>query len=147
MIDARNGGTGMRTLHIGLRVTDLGQSLAFYTAIGYQVVGSVPETSIGLLTMLKLPDDEFVTVELVHDGEPVDRGTDVSHFVVQVESMADTIDMLADHGIEPVDPGQESDGLKTTFIADPDGRRIELVQWPAGHTDGLTAADWPEERE
>lgn len=56
--------------------------------------------------------------------------------------------MLADHGIEPVAPVQESDdGLKTTFIADPDGRRIELVQWPAGHTDGITAADWPEEGE
>jgi lactoylglutathione lyase len=136
----------MRTLHVGLRVTDLGRSLAFYTAIGYEVVGSVPETSIGHLTMLKLPDDEFVTVELVHDGNPVDRGTDVSHFVVQVESMADTLDVLADHGIEPVAPGQESDdGLKTTFIADPDGRRIELVQWPAGHADGITAADWPEE--
>jgi lactoylglutathione lyase len=135
----------MRTLHVGLRVTDLGRSLAFYTAIGYEVVGSVPETSIGHLTMLKLPDDEFVTVELVHDGNPVDRGTDVSHFVVQVESMADTLDVLAEHGIEPVAPGQESgDGLVTAFIADPDGRRIELVQWPAGHTDGLTAADWPE---
>jgi lactoylglutathione lyase len=137
----------MRTLHVGLRVTDLGRSLAFYTAVGYQVVGSVPETSIGHLAMLKLPDDEFVTVELVHDGKPVDRGTDVSHFVVQVESMVDTLDVLADHGIGPVDPGQESDGLKTMFIADPDGRRIELVQWPAGHADGLTAADWPEEGE
>ena len=138
----------MRTLHVGLRVTDLGRSLAFYTTIGYEVVGSVPETPIGQLTMLKLPDDEFVTVELVHDGNPVDRGTDVSHFVVQVESMADTLKVLADHGIEPVAPGQESDdGLKTTFIADPDGRRIELVQWPAGHTDGMTTADWPEERD
>jgi lactoylglutathione lyase len=138
----------MRTLHIGLRVTDLGRSLAFYAAIGYELVGSVPETPIGHLTMLKLPEDEFVTVELVYDGKPVDRGTDVSHLVVQVESMADTLDVLADHGIEPVDPGQEGDdGLKTTFIADPDGRRIELVQWPAGHPDGITAADWPEERE
>jgi lactoylglutathione lyase len=133
----------MRTLHVGLRVTDLGRSLAFYTAVGYEVVGSVPETPIGQLTMLKLPDDEFVTVELVHDGNPVDRGTGVSHFVVQVESMADTLDVLAGHGIEPIAPGQErADGLKTTFIADPDGRRIELVQWPAGHTDGMTAADW-----
>lgn len=137
----------MRTLHVGLRVTDLGRSLAFYTAVGYKVVGSVPETPIGQLTMLKLPDDEFVTVELVHDGNPVDRGTDVSHFVVQVESMGDVLDVLAGHGIEPVAPRQESDdGLKTTFIADPDGRRIELVQWPAGHTAGMTAAaDWPEE--
>lgn len=138
----------MRTLHIGLRVTDLERSLAFYAALGYEVVGSVPETSIGHLTMLKLPDDEFVTVELVHDGEPVVRGTDVSHLVVKVESMADTLGVLADHGIEPVDPGQESDdGLKTTFMADPDGRRIELVQWPPAHADGMTAADWPEERD
>lgn len=139
-------GTGMRTLHAGLRVTDLERSLAFYTAIGYEVVGCVPETPIGQLTMLKLPGDEFVTVELVHDGNPVERGTDVSHFVVQVESMADTLDVLAGHGIEPVAPGQErDDGLRTTLIADPDGRRIELVQWPAGHAVGMTAADWRSE--
>jgi lactoylglutathione lyase len=138
----------VRTLHIGLRVTDLGRSLAFYAAIGYEVVGSVPETPIGQLTMLKLPEDEFVTVELVHDGKPVDRGTDVSHLVVQVESMVDTLNALGEHGIEPVAPGQDGDdGLKTAFIADPDGRRIELVQWPAGHPDGITAADWQEERE
>jgi lactoylglutathione lyase len=136
----------MRTLHVGLRVADLGRSLAFYTAVGYEVVGSVPETPIGQLTMLKLPGDEFATVELVHDGDPVDLGTGVSHFVVQVGSMGDTLDALAGHGIEPVAPGQErEDGLKTTFIADPDGRRIELVQWPAGHTDGMTAADFSEE--
>lgn len=136
----------MRTLHVGLRVTDLDRSLAFYAAVGYEVVGSVPETPIGQLTMLKLPDDAFVTIELVHDGAPVDRGTDVSHLVVQVESMAGTLGVLADHGIEPVAPVQEHDhGMKTTFIADPDGRRIELVQWPAGHASGMTAADWPAE--
>ncbi|WP_327145846.1 VOC family protein [Nocardia sp. NBC_01327] len=135
----------MRTLHVGLRVTDLGRSLAFYTALGYKIIGSVPETPIGHLTMLALPGDEFVTVELVHDGNPVDHGTDLSHLVVQVESMADTLDMLAGHGIEPIAPIREhANGMKTAFTADPDGRRIELVQWPAGHTDGMTAADWPE---
>ncbi len=25
----------------------------------------------------------------------------------------------------------------------PDGYRIELVQWPTGHADGITAADFP----
>jgi lactoylglutathione lyase len=29
-------------------------------------------------------------------------------------------------------------------VIDPDGNRIELVQWPAGHPDGITAADWAE---
>lgn len=135
----------MRTLHLGLRVAELERSLAFYEAIGYGVVGSVPDTPIGRLTMLKLPDDEFVTVELVYDAKPVERGTDVSHLVVKVESMADTLAALAAHGIEPVEPGQErEDGLETRLIADPDGRRIELVQWPPGHADGMTAADWPD---
>ncbi|MGW7537678.1 VOC family protein [Amycolatopsis sp. NPDC054798] len=135
----------MRTLHIGLRVTDLHRSLAFYTAIGYEVVGTVPETPIGQLTMLKLPGDEFVAVELVHDGNPVERGTDVSHLVVQVESMADTLAVLTARRIEPISPVHEHDqGMKTTFLADPDGRRIELVQWPAGHADGMTAADFLE---
>jgi hypothetical protein len=26
-------------------------------------------------------------------------------------------------------------------VADPDGNRIELVQWPPGHPDGMTEAD------
>ena len=27
----------MRTLHVGLRVSDLSRSLAFYTAVGYRI--------------------------------------------------------------------------------------------------------------
>ena len=66
----------MRTLHVGLRVADLERSLAFYTGLGYEVLGTVPETAFGSLTMLKLPGDEFVTVELVHDprGGVIDPG-------------------------------------------------------------------------
>ena len=59
----------MRMLHLGLRVSDLEQSLAFYTALGYAELGGVPETEFGSLTMLQLPDDPFVSLELVHDPE------------------------------------------------------------------------------
>jgi lactoylglutathione lyase len=34
----------MRTLHLGLRVAHVERSLAFYAALGYEVVGSVPAT-------------------------------------------------------------------------------------------------------
>ena len=135
----------MRTLHFGVRVADLDRSLAFYTAIGYEIVGSVSETPLGHLTMLKLPGDEFVTIELVHDptqGE-VNVGTGLSHFVIKVESMDATISELAARGIdadEPVSP-DGSDDFRTTWVIDPDGNRIELVQWPADHADGMTAAD------
>ena len=57
----------MRTLHVGLRVSELERSLAFYTTVGYTVVGSVEGTPFGTLFMLRLPGDGFVTIELVHD--------------------------------------------------------------------------------
>ena len=135
----------MRTLHFGLHVADLEQSLAFYTSIGYELVGSVPETPLGHLTMLKLPDDEFVTIELVHDPNGhVGVTSGLSHFVIKVESMDVAITMLAARGIDaevPISP-DGSDDFRTTWIVDPDGNRIELVQWPAGHLDGMTEADW-----
>jgi lactoylglutathione lyase len=137
----------VRTLHVGLRVADRDRSLAFYRALGYEVVGAVPETPIGHLTMLKLPDDEFVTIELVHapdDAPP--RGTGLSHLVVQVESMDRALEALAAHGVSPEEPPSSpdgTDGFLTAMVVDPDGNRIELVQWPAGHAPGLSAADFP----
>ena len=138
----------MRTLQFGLRVDDRQRSLAFYAAVGYEVVGTVPETPLGHLTMLKLPGDEFVTLELVSDaaGARPGSGSGLSHFAVQVESLRATVDRLRSGGIdveESAQPG-ESAGIRTAGIVDPDGNRIELVQWPPGHPDGLTAADWEE---
>jgi lactoylglutathione lyase len=141
----------MRTLHFGLHVAELQRSLAFYAAVGYEVVGSVPETELGHLTMLKLPGDDFVTVELIHDptngaADP-GAGRGFSYFVIKVASMHATLTALAAQGIDadaPTSP-DGSDGALTTWITGPDGCRIELVQWPAGHPDGITAADWPTE--
>ena len=133
----------MRTLHVGLRVAELERSLAFYTGIGYEVLGHVPETAFGSLTMLKLPGDDFVTVELVHDprGGVVDPGG-LNHVVIQVESMTATVAHLTARGIEVETPGSPdgSEDFWTAWITDPDGYRIELVQWPVGHPEGMTAA-------
>ena len=134
----------MRTLHLGLKVADLERSLAFYTGLGYEVLGTVPETAFGSLTMLMLPDEEFVSIELVHDpaGGAVEPGG-LNHIVIHVEAMHDTIDRLAALGIE-AEPPSSPDGSEDFWISwltDPDGYRIELVQWPAGHPDGLTRAD------
>jgi lactoylglutathione lyase len=134
----------MRTLHVGLRVADRSRSLAFYGAIGYEVVGTVPETEIGELTMLKLPDDGFVSLELVHDP---DRGSvapgGFSHLVIAVDDVHAMVDRLETAGVEVDAPSSPdgSDDFWTTWTTDPDGYRIELVQWPVGHPVGMTGAD------
>jgi lactoylglutathione lyase len=135
----------MRTLHLGLRVTDLDRSLAYYRAVGYEVVGEVRGTGIGHLTMLQLPGDDFVTLELVHhpDYNLTSGDSPLSHFVIQVEDMDATRRRLETLGIdvdEPTSPDGSPD-FWTTMLTDPDGTRIELVQWPAGHPDGMTRAD------
>ena len=137
----------MRTLHIGLRVADLEGSLAFYGALGYEIVGSVPATSLGDLTMIKLADDPFVTIELVSGASARARsgGDSLSHFVIKVESMDAVMSQLAGAGFRPDQPPASPDGsneFRTAWITDPDGNRIELVQWPPNHPDGMTAADF-----
>jgi lactoylglutathione lyase len=122
------------------------RAVAFYTALGHEVVGRVPETPVGQLTMLELPDDDVVRVELVFDPTEAGRGggTGLSHFVISVERMDATIPGLRAKGSEVAEP-EFPDGpadFLTTWITDPDGNRIELVQWPPGHPDGITAADW-----
>ncbi|MDQ6649410.1 MAG: VOC family protein [Actinomycetota bacterium] len=135
----------MRTLHVGLRVADLERSLAFYTAIGFQVVGTVPDTEVGSLTMLRLPGDEFVTVELVHDpGKGVVVPGGLNHLVIHVESMHAAVAALSAGGVHVEPPGwpDGSAEFQVAWISDPDGYRIELVQWPAGHPEGMTGADF-----
>jgi catechol 2,3-dioxygenase-like lactoylglutathione lyase family enzyme len=92
----------MRMLQLGLRVTDLERSLAFYTALGYAKLGGVPETDFGSLTMLQLPDDPFVSLELVHDpARPVADIAAVNHLVVQMDDLNATVADLATRACMP----------------------------------------------
>lgn len=133
----------MRMLHLGLRVSDLERSLAFYTALGFAELGAVPETEFGSLTMLQLPDDPFVSLELVHDpARPVTDISAVNHLVVQTDDLGSTIADLAARGVPAEPPAELGPGFSTSWLTDPDGYRIELVQWPPGHPAGMTTADF-----
>lgn len=136
----------MKTLHTAYRVTDLAVSLDFYFALGYREVGRISVGDGASLTVLKFPGEEVVTLELVHRpaGGPVEVGTGFSHLVVQVDDLAAFVDVLSRRGLQP-EPEQQPagpDGPRTSWLSDPDDYRIELVQWPVGHADGITAADF-----
>jgi lactoylglutathione lyase len=54
-----------------------------------------------------------------------------------------TVAHLAAQGIQAKEPGSPdgSADFWTAWVTDPDGYRIELVQWPDGHPDGMTRQD------
>jgi lactoylglutathione lyase len=68
--------------------------------------------------------------------------TGINHLGIQAESLDATLADLAVKGAAAEPPGLPggADGPRTSSITDPDGYRIELVQWPAGHADGITKA-------
>lgn len=135
----------MKTLFPGLRVTDLDTSLAFYGAVGWRLLGIVDIGRGARLAALGDPDRAEVVLELVHrpDGGPI-APDGLDHLAVQVDDLAATVARLAAAGLEPgsVEQPGGADGPRTAWLTDPDGHRIELVQWPTGHGVAMTAADF-----
>ncbi|MFJ9377088.1 VOC family protein [Streptomyces sp. NPDC101455] len=136
----------MKTLFVSYRVTELDRSLAFYIALGYGELGRVEVGDGARLVILKFPDEPSASLELVRrpgDG-PVDVGSGFDHLAIQVDALAATLERLTVAGLAPgpvQHPGGPH-GPKTSWLADPDGYRIELVEWPSEHFDGMTAADF-----
>ena len=136
----------MKTLFVSYRVTDLDRSLGFYTALGYVELGRVEVGEGTRLVILKFPGEPAASLELVHRpaSARIDVGNGFDHLAIQVDTLTDTVKTLADAGLapEPLQFPGGPDGPKTSWLTDPDGYRIELVEWPSGHPDGITSADF-----
>lgn len=137
----------MNTLHTAYRVRDLERSAGFYENVGFQEIGRVPLDDGSSLPMLNRPGDgDVVTSELVWDPR-IDRleiGNVFRHIVVQVDDRDATLTGLGAAGIGCDGrnrPGGDA-GPTIAVIHDPDGHRFEIVQWPPGHADGITRADF-----
>ncbi|MFG2777258.1 VOC family protein [Streptomyces prunicolor] len=136
----------MKTLFVSYRVTELDRSLAFYTALGYVELGRVEIGDGARLMILNFPGEPAASLELVHrpGAGRVDVGSGFDHLAIQVDTLAATLERLTDAGLDPgpvQHPGGPR-GPKTSWLTDPDGYRIELVEWPPGHPDGITPADF-----
>jgi lactoylglutathione lyase len=139
--------SGLKTLFAAYRVTDLERSLDFYTTLGYVDLGRVTFDDDGSLAVLKFPHEPVATLELVHrpDLGRVDVGG-FDHLAIQVDDLTTTLESLTRDGLEPgpLELPAGTEGPRTAWLTDPDGYRIELVEWPPGDPDGLTAADFPD---
>jgi lactoylglutathione lyase len=136
----------MKTLLTAFRVSNIERSRRFYAQLGFREIGS-GDMGDAFRVMLNLPGDgDEVTIELI--SEPsigrIEAGNGFSHIAIQVDDLDDLLATLAEAGIDtgvPQLPGGP-DGPKTAFLTDPDGYRMELVQWPPGHSTGLTSVDF-----
>jgi lactoylglutathione lyase len=121
-------------LHTMLRITDPERSRAFYEALGFKFSGDfdiVREGELEATNYFYSLDDQENVLELTynHDGRTYELGTAYGHVAIGVDDLDETLARLKEQGIEP-ERGPYSireGGSRLTFLRDPDGYRIELI--------------------
>jgi len=124
-----------KLLHTRMRVSDLDQTIQFYTSVlGLEVIERKTSPRGSQLAFLKVPNsDELIELTSFPPSGPVKVQEDLVHLAFQVESLDDTITSLTAKGVRITDgPTQSSSGSRFIFIDAPDGYEIELIERPSG---------------
>ncbi len=124
-----------KLLHTRMRVSDLDQTIQFYTTVlGLDVIERKTSPRGSQLAFLKVPNsDELIELTSFPPSGPVKVQEDLVHLAFQVENMDDTIATLTARGVTITDgPTHTSSGSRFIFIDAPDGYEIELIERPPG---------------
>jgi lactoylglutathione lyase len=117
------------------RITDPERSRRFYEALGFEFRRELPIVRDGELEATNyffgVPGDE-AELELTfnHDGRAYELGTGYGHIAIGVDDLDATLARLKEQGIEPERPPYtvREGGSRLTFVRDPDGYRVELIE-------------------
>ncbi len=120
--------------HIGIRVADLDRAMAFYELFGFAVIHKADNDPVAVVE-----NEAGVELNLVFNANDDNAGDNIlmdietkypgfTHVAFRVDSIAASIRMLRDNGIEitqgPVKFGRG--GHVSVFLRDPDRNTIEL---------------------
>mgnify|MGYP003498073881 CR=1 FL=1 len=124
-----------KLLHTRMRVSDLDETIQFYTSVlGLEVIERKTSPRGSHLAFLKVPNsDELIELTSFPPSGPVKVQEDLVHLAFQVDNLDETIASLNAIGIKITDgPTKTSSGSRFIFIDAPDGYEIELLERPAG---------------
>ena len=124
-----------KLLHTRMRVSDMDQTIAFYTQVlGLEVVERHTSPRGSHLAFLCVPNsEELIELCSYPPSGPVKIQEDLLHLAFQVDNLDETISALNSKGIRITDgPTKSSSGSRFIFIDAPDGYEVELIERPAG---------------
>jgi catechol 2,3-dioxygenase-like lactoylglutathione lyase family enzyme len=138
-----------RFSHVGVCVSDLDRSLAFYRdGLGFREVGRLDVAGDATETLLQVEDVDLCAVFLERDGvrlellyyrSPAHRGAGeprpmnalgLTHLSLRVDDLGALVDSLESAGarvLRATRVRNEELASDAIFVTDPDGTRIELV--------------------
>jgi lactoylglutathione lyase len=124
-----------KLLHTRMRVSDMDQTIQFYTdVLGLEVIERKTSPRGSHLSFLKVPNsDELIELCSFPPSGLVKVQEDLVHLAFQVEDLDETMTELATKQIKITDgPTKTSSGSRFIFIDAPDGYEVELIERPPG---------------
>lgn len=118
-------------LHTCYRITDIDRSVAFYRALGFEQRRQMTLKDGAINTFMGLPGDADRLELTWNPGvDAYELGSGYGHIAISTPDIHATLAALAEHGIDPEKPpySVREGGSLLTFVRDPDGYRIELIE-------------------
>jgi lactoylglutathione lyase len=121
-------------IHTCYRIGEIERSVAFYKALGFEELGRLPIRDEAVNVFMGFPDDG-ARLELTYNFgvDSYELGTGYNHIAVRLDDLDAALAGLAEQGIEPEKPPYtvRENGPRLCFVRDPDGYRIELLEFAA----------------
>jgi len=124
-----------KLLHTRMRVSDMDQTIKFYTdVLGLEVKERKTSPRGSHLAFLAVPNsEELIELCSFPPSGPVKVQEDLVHLAFEVDNLDETIRALNAEQIKITDgPTRSSSGSRFIFIDAPDGYEIELIERPPG---------------
>jgi lactoylglutathione lyase len=121
----------MELIHTCYRITDPERSVVFYEALGFEKRRELPIREEAVNIFMGLPGDGD-RLELTYNFgvDSYELGTAYGHIALTVDDIDATLARLAEQGIEPERAPYtvREGGSRLTFVRDPDGYRVEIIE-------------------
>jgi lactoylglutathione lyase len=117
----------VKLIHTCYRITDAERSVAFYEALGFEKRRELPIRDEAINIFMGLPgDDERLELTYNFGVDSYELGTGYGHIALTVDDIGQTLERLAEQGIEPERPPYtvREGGSLLCFVRDPDGNRL-----------------------
>jgi len=137
---AQQQSTGLRLNHVGIYAKDYDESMRYYTqTIGLKEAFTVRDAAgKPTLTYLQINKDTFLEIA----PATADRPAGLSHVGIWPENLAATVAALRQRGVKVDDPRTGATLTSITNVTDPNGIRLELLDFLPGSLPKKAMDDW-----
>ncbi|HXP86762.1 MAG TPA: VOC family protein [Bryobacteraceae bacterium] len=135
-----NSPLGLRLNHVGIYVKDYNESLRFYTqTMGFREAFTIKDKDGNpTLTYLQISKDTFLELAPANAQRPAG----LSHVGIWPLDLKATVSALRQRGVQVEDPRTGATLTSITNVTDPNGVRLELLDFLPGSLPRKAIDDW-----